>query len=152
MRGGQATVDRFETAARAAERASAAVKDPELRKIAFDRILQRLLEEEKGNAPRGPRRAVKIKAGESSDRSRPPPKQGPIVWLSQLVQDGFFEEGQGQKEILSRLAQKGRHLRDYQITQQLLALVQRGVLEREKESDDSAGHGRTVWKYRRRRS
>lgn len=136
-----------EIAARA-EKAVQSVEDQDLRRIAFDRILQQMLEGLGADAPplSHPERKVSTAKRFSTQRSS---KEGPTGWLEGLIKDGFFDEEQGQREILEKLGERGRELQDSQITQQLLSLVRRGLLKRRKVQTPSAQGMRKVWKYRR---
>lgn len=137
----------FERAIAIAERASMSVRAPALRARAFDRVLQRLLMDSAGaSQPLTVNHEIKR---ESRGPRASTERNGPMGWLEQLIDDGFFDQPQGQREILEKLLQRGRLLKDSQITQQLLALVRTGRLSRQKVPLEVAGQRRDVWKYRK---
>jgi|SRR5438876_1628722 len=131
-------------AARKAEEATADIKDPELRKIAFSKILDHLLGgatevREAPQIPRGPRKL------EKPIRSAPSPQEGPMTWLEDLIREGFFDVPKPSGDILGKLAEQGHHLRLSNITWQLRQLVRQRKLRRQKKQE-SAGK-KATWVY-----
>ena len=131
-------------AARKAEEATADIKDPELRKIAFSKILDHLLGgatevREAPQIPRGPRKP------EKPIRSAPSPQEGPMTWLEDLIREGFFDVPKPSGDILGKLAEQGHHLRLSNITWQLRQLVRQRKLRRQKKQE-SAGK-KATWVY-----
>lgn len=130
-----------------AERSTADVKDADLRKVAFDRVLQHLLE---ATGPR-PSQRQEAKIPQSSDDAAPAAKgssrAGPMAWLEELVGEGFFQAPKNQAEMLAELAARGHHLRDSDITSQLERLVVRRLLRRSKIANPRSRGPREIWGY-----
>ena len=131
-------------AVRKAGEATAEIKDPELRKIAFSKILDHLL----GGA-KEVREAPKIRRGsgkrEKSIRSASSSQEGPMTWLEDLIREGFFDVPKPSGDILGKLAEQGHHLRLSDITWQLQQLVRQRKLRRQKKQE-SAGK-KATWVY-----
>jgi hypothetical protein len=124
-----------------AEAAVAAVKDPELRRVAFEKILSTLLEQK----PSGARGAGRKK------RSRPQPKasekkkstarkksSGPKAQIEALIDDGFFEERRTIAEVKAELANRGHHFAITSLSGPLQTLTQDKRLRRQKGEGDNA--------------
>src|SRR5213594_1795202 len=131
-------------AVRKAEEATAEIKDPELRKIAFSRILDYLL----GSAKEA-RAAPKVRRGAGKEakpiRSAPSTQEGPMTWLEDLILEGFFDVPKPSGDILGKLAEQGHHLQLSNITWQLQQLVRQRKLRRQKKQE-SAGK-KATWVY-----
>ena len=131
-------------AVRKAEEATADIKDPELRKIAFSKILDHLL----GGA-KEVREAPQIRRGPGKIgkpiRSTPSPQEGPMTWLEDLIREGFFDLPKPSGDILGKLAEQGHHLQLSNITWQLQQLVRQRKLRRQKKQE-SAGK-KAAWIY-----
>ncbi len=130
-------------AVKRAEAATSDIKDKELRKVAFETLLSHLLETRETPAIRG---ATQPETPRSAKQARPVKKKsGPMVWLEEMVDDGFFKQPRTSKEILDELASRGHNLRLSDITDQLQQLVQNRRLRRKKEASEEGA--RKVWKY-----
>lgn len=135
--------DRIRNAAAEAEEAVQSVKDPELRKIAYDRALGELLGGNSGSHWGPPEARMKSRTATVDDgikKARP----GPMAWLQELVEEGFFAKPKTAKEILERLTESGHHLRQSDITGQLQTLAKQKVLRR-KEAPDANGKKRVTF-------
>jgi len=114
-------------AARDAEEIVRSVKEPALRKVAYERVFARLLEEA----------AVPPQNAERS-QSRPPDpearkrkaKSGPMAWLTDMVTEGFFKKPKTAPEILAKLRESDHHLEYSAITGQLHSLCVQHILRR----------------------
>ncbi len=118
-----------------AEAAVASVKDPELRRVAFDRILATLLEarqptelksqrkaptQHKSTAPRRPSRAAEG-------------RRGPKSYVEELITDGFFDKKQRTiADVKAELANRGRHIALTGLSGPLQSLTQQRQLRRQK--------------------
>jgi len=122
-----------------AEAAVAAVKDPELRRIAFEKILATLLTA----ASTRPRRALRKSSGlggggsqatgGSQARSRP---RGPLPLLKELITEGFFEVQRTISDVKAELANRGHHIPLTRLSTPLQRLTQQRKLRRQKVKPD----------------
>src|SRR5258708_3994674 len=95
-----------------AEVAVAAVKDPELRRVAFEKILATLIEEK---APGQRSRSTPRKGGRSQTKGRTEPAapkslNGPKHYVEELIADDFFKQQRTIAEVKAELANRGRHI------------------------------------------
>jgi hypothetical protein len=113
-----------------AEKAVAAVKDPELRRIAFQKILEDLL-----SAPHKP--IAKAAYGHSTvhvipRKSKPSGKGGPQAYVAELADDGFFKKPKTIAQVKAELENRGHHIALTSLSGPLQTLCQRKVLRRQK--------------------
>jgi hypothetical protein len=137
------------------KRASGAVehmKDLDLKKVAFDRILQHLLDGE-GSADEGKTTKSKAKAKSNSAVVRPRAsghrasgKDGPKAWLEELIDGGFFDEPRSGVAMVDKLAEHGHHLTYQDLTRQLTILTKDKALRR-KKLPVKEGAKKHVWHY-----
>lgn len=127
-----------------AESIASHVADPELRSIAFDRLLQRLL--------RGADSALELERTEVARRPAPSPrsprrtaKEGPTAWVESLRAEAFFSEPKTLSNVVERVRALGHNIESKNVTDPLEKLVQAKILRRER----TAGNGgkRGVWSY-----
>ena len=115
-----------------AEKAVAAVKDPELKRIAFQKILESLIS--------GTDDAV---AELTPDRQRLPTKSrsskqprkgrgGPAGYLSELVDEGFFKKPKTIAEVKAELENRGHHIPLTSLSGPLQKKCQARVLRRQR--------------------
>jgi hypothetical protein len=106
-----------------AEKAVAGVKDPELKRIAFQKILDDLLGPS-GSVPtrqsppskKQPAAAPKAKRG---------PKAGPQAYLEELVDEGFFKKLKTIAHVKAELQNRGHHIPITSLSGPLQKLCQR---------------------------
>jgi len=127
-----------------AEQAVSGVKDAELRRVAFERVLDDLLSggrdrDSPAGAPeteksRG-RRVVpaKAQARGGSGAARPSSKRGgPQAYLEELVADDFFKKQKTISEVKAELGNRGHHIALTSLSGPLQKLCQKKVLRRQK--------------------
>lgn len=117
-----------------AERAVAAVKDPELKRAAFERVLEDLLAKRTGKASltkAAPSKATSAKAKTAAGKPAKP-KSGPQAYVEELVADGFFKKPKTIAQVKAELANRGRHIPLTSLSGPLQKLCQRRVLRRQK--------------------
>lgn len=125
-----------------AEQIASAVKDSQLKPVAFEIILGFLLHSGKsgfagtGKVPKSDRNKDEIKNKKS---------EGTIAWLEELKEENFFEEPKNSSGILSALAERGHHLKDSDLTLPLQKLTKRKLLRRKKQAPIEGR--RKVWYY-----
>jgi hypothetical protein len=125
-----------------AEKAVAGVKDPELRRAAFEKILDRLL----GQTP-----AKKQPGAPKTVRSSIPRKArsqgGPASHLEELIEEGFFKQQRTLAQVKAELANRGHHVPQTSLSGPLQRLCQRRRLRRKilKGDADRAAYGYSNW-------
>ncbi len=124
-----------------AEKAVAVLKDPELRRAAFDKILSHLLEQtsgEHGQKQKSPK-------GEVSHASKKAKVgTGPRGQIDQLIEEGFFKQQRTLPQVKAELANRGHHLPQNLLSGPLQKLCQARRLRRERVTTDG---GKTVYGY-----
>lgn len=117
-----------------AEAAVASVKDPELRRAAFERVLEQLL------SGGGPRPATEKRAPAKTERRKP--RHGPQGNIEELIADAFFKKPKLLAEVMGELEARGHNLPRTTVSPTLLALCKARKLSRRK-----GGQG---WEYSNR--
>lgn len=94
-------------------------------------------------APPPPSSAPPARVAENGSRGER--KGGPIVWVKDLVDEGELDQPQPLRDILKNLAERGHHLRDSDLTRQMIMLVEQKVVRRKKMPDPATGM--QIWFY-----
>lgn len=119
-----------------AEQAVQGVKDGELRRVAFEKVLDRLLHgptvsaaegQHKGPAGQKPN-ARAAKHGGDPKRG----KSGPKAYISEMESDGFFSKPKTITEVKAELENRGHHIPLTNLSGPLQKLCQAKVLRRQK--------------------
>jgi hypothetical protein len=123
-----------------AEAAVAAVKDPELRRVAFEKILATLLE---GAAPSKHKPGARPKrVGTPREKAAGPSKpanRGPKAKVEELIHEGFFKKQQTIAAVKAELANRGHHIPLTSLSGPLQKLTQEKKLRRQKITADGKG-------------
>jgi hypothetical protein len=123
-----------------AESAVASVKDPELRRAAFEKVLQHLLENQAG-----PAKQSKSKAA-AQGQSKTKVKAGPTGRIADLIGDGFFKKPRSIAEVKAELANRGHHIALTALSTPLQRLCKAKQLRRQKgAASGRGGYGYTNW-------
>ena len=133
----------------AAERAVEGVA-PALKEKAFEVLFRHLLEtggQSAGKAPRSPTRAKSELGAKSA--TKPAAKKtkkvsGPKGLITELVNDGFFDEWRSLPDIVERLRVGGHIYKQTGLSTPLRRLTQDKVLRRRERERDG---GRKIWMY-----
>ena len=127
-----------------AEQAVAGVKDAELRRVAFERVLDDLLSG-KRDQPAGAPKIVKeaprrppVVASEPGKARRSTKRSGPQAYVEEMVSDGFFKKQKTISEVKAELGNRGHHIALTSLSGPLQKLCQKKVLRRQK-IDGSGG-------------
>ena len=91
-----------------AEEATRAIKDPELRRVAFERVLDDLLSGG-GTATQGDAHAAKPVERSTRTAAKPRKSSGPKGYVRELIDDGFFKKPKTIAEVKAELANRGHH-------------------------------------------
>lgn len=113
-----------------AEKAVAAVKDPELKRAAFEKVLDDLL----GQGPQrlSKQRPVKAKtSGETPVRNKGKAR-GPQAYIEEMADDGFFKKPKTIAQVKAELGNRGHHIPLTSLSGPLQKLCQRKILRRQK--------------------
>lgn len=120
---------RFAELAEEAEKSVQGVKDPELRRIAYQKILEDLLGGQTGapsNAKKG-RSEPKAKAAKATAAKK---KGGPQAYVQELVDEAFFKKPKTIAQVKAELENLGHHIPLTSLSGPLQKLVQRRILRR----------------------
>src|SRR5436309_2771423 len=122
-----------------AEAAVAKVKDAELRRVAFEKVLDDLLGAESGQGARyrkgtallpGPRKRRRRSA--SGGTGSRPRRGGPQAYLNELAEEGFFKKPKTIAQVKAELENRGHHIPLSSLSGPLQKLCQRRVLRRQR--------------------
>jgi len=131
-----------------AELAVAAVKDPELRRVAFEKILTTLIEEK--SPGRGKRTTRGTDAQPRTKRPSDPMAakalSGPKGYVEELIEEDFFKEQRTIAEVKAELANRGRHIALTSLSGPLQKLTQERRLRRQKTTANGKG-SKTTYAY-----
>ncbi len=130
-----------------AEASVSAVKDPELRRVAFERVLATLLEgaEARGSDPKKPSKQQKAHKP-SGARSGTGSRGGPKAYIETLIDDGYFKKQRTIAEVKAELANQGRHIALTSLSGPLQKLTQGRRLRRQKVTAGGKG-SKTTYAY-----
>jgi hypothetical protein len=128
-----------------AEASVSAVKDPELRRVAFEKILVTLLERQQSQSHGKKRSSLRPKresatAQKDSAYSSGATRLGPKGHVEALIKEGFFEGKQRTiAEVKAELANQGHHIALSSLSGPLQKLTQEHRLRRQKVTADGKG-------------
>ena len=118
-----------------AEKAVKAVTDPELKRIAFQKVLDDLLGD---GGPAGSKSATgsnKAKSKKRSGGSKVRSKSGgggPRAYIRELIEEGFFKKPKTITEVKAELGNRGHHIALPALSTPLLRLCRQKELRRQK--------------------
>lgn len=115
-----------------AEEAVAAVKDPELRRIAFQKVLDDLLGTNTISASSS--KPAAKKRSSTKKRKRVSSKRGPQTYVRALVDEDFFKKPKTISQVKAELENRGHHIPITSLSGPLQTLCQQQhkVLRRQK--------------------
>ena len=125
-----------------AEAAVAAVKDPELRRAAFEKILEQLLGHPQGNVSKAGKERVTTTVRSIEKKKA---QSGPRGYIEDLIDDNFFAHQKTIAEVKAELANRGHHVPITGLSGPLQKLCQVRRLRRQKKKTD--GKNKTVYAY-----
>jgi hypothetical protein len=124
---------RFAELAEEAEQSVAGVKDPELRRIAYQKILEDLLGGQRPPERSTPRAAARRAPKSSAQASTPAKKRGgPQAYVEELVAEDFFKKPKTIANVKAELENRGHHIPITSLSGPLQKLCQRRALRRSK--------------------
>ena len=126
-----------------AEKAVSNVADSELKQIAFDRILEHLLEIGLPKSGTEPKKARVTTA--KTEKTSSSNKSGPKTWIQELVDEDFFKTPRTNNAIRKALDERGHILEATNLTSPLDRLVTEKVLRRKKMPAEKGGKDQVHW-------
>lgn len=126
-----------------AEQIISIIKDPQLKSVAFGRVLDFLLHGRESGGKEATEyvdRVRKIKKVERTKKS-----DGPKTWMEELIEEGFFEKPKTVKELLSALEERDHHLKNSDMQPYLRIFMKEKRLRRKKQASKEGG--KPVWHY-----
>jgi len=114
-----------------AEEATRAIKDPELRRVAFERVLDDLLSGG-GTATQGGARAPKQVGRSMRTSAKPKKSSGPKGYVRELIDDSFFKKPKTIAQVKAELGNRGHHIALTSLSGPLQTLCQDRLLRRHK--------------------
>ncbi len=138
-----------------AERAVKDVKDAELRKVAFEKILDALLSEASETAAPPATAAVGEKPEASKQKATTSKKdtgktttnrkarKGPKACVRELVDDGFFKKPKTLAQVKVELENRGHHIAVTSLSGPLQGLCKERILRRQKTKAKAGGKKQT---------
>ena len=121
---------RFAELAEEAELSVAGVKDPELRRIAYQKILEDLIG---GGAPESTPEAVRAQRAPARARKKESPakkRSGTQAYLDELIDESFFKKPKTIANVKAELENRGHHIPLTSLSGPLQRLCQRRILRR----------------------
>jgi hypothetical protein len=128
-----------------AEKAVSGVTDPELKRVAFQKVLDDLLvlaaSDRHGTKAASPRRKAGTKVPDSKAR------RGPQGYITELIGDGFFAKPKTIAQVKAELENRGHHIPITSLSGPLQALCQKRALRRQKSkiSDGKQTYAYSEW-------
>jgi hypothetical protein len=119
-----------------AEKAVQSVKDPELKRIAFQKVLDDLLAADGGSSERrektaGNRARRKPNKGESGGAKKKP-ASGPRAYIREMHEEGFFKKPKTITDVKVELENRGHHIPMTSLSGPLQGLCKDRVLRRQR--------------------
>jgi membrane protein involved in colicin uptake len=131
-----------------AEKAVQAVKDPELKRIAFQKVLDDLLSGGSGGGgdrKEPTRRKSKRSKGPSAHRAPKSAASGPRAYIRELHGDGFFKKPKTITDVKVELENRGHHIPMTSLSGPLQALCKEKLLRRQRTGTE--GKGKKTFAY-----
>lgn len=123
---------------------SKVIEDKDLRKVAFDRLLEYLLFGERSLQTDFPKKR-KLSNSKPDKTDRTAPKPGPKKWIDELIEDGLFSKPLTNGRIRTLLNERGHILKATDITKPLASLVTDKKLRRMKLISEKSKKEQVHW-------
>ena len=136
-------VTQVQKAIKEAEQIIDVVKDPKIKPIAFDKILDILLSG--GGFDLAGKGAIKNKALKKKKTGKSSKTEGPKTWIEELIDEGFFKKSKTSRELLSVLEERGHNLKNSDIQPYFGTFMHEKRLRRKKQAPKEGG--KPLWHY-----
>jgi hypothetical protein len=123
--------DRYAALVAQAEKAVASVKDPSLKQIAFQKVLDDLLGANEPERP-SPSRPAATRKSPKPQKIRGSARGGPTQYIQELIGDNFFRKLKTISEVKAELGNRGHHIALTSLSGPLQNLCKARVLRRQK--------------------
>ena len=110
-----------------AEKAVQGVKDPELKRIAFQKVLEELLGGHGGQTARANRKAQSTRGNRAKAT-----RGGPRAYIREMIGDGFFKKQKALPDVKAELENRGHHIPLTSLSGPLQTLCKAKELRRQK--------------------
>jgi hypothetical protein len=138
------TPEQLRAAVETAQSVTDGISDPQLRGIAFGKVLDCLLSGE----PVGPTPHVgrpHSSPAQSPKVAAPTGRDGPNAWIDSLVNEGFFSKSRSLADVTEAVRAQGHNVESKNVTAPLEKLLQSKALRRERKANETSKRG--VWMY-----
>ena len=116
-----------------AEKYVSGVKDPELRRVAFEKILDDLLSKTSEESTLASSPKARVKLGKPlAARGSKPKLGGPQAYVEELIEEDFFKKPKTISEVKVELSNRGHHIPRTSLSGPLQTLCQKKALRRQK--------------------
>jgi hypothetical protein len=116
-----------------AEKSVSGVKDPELRRVAFEKILDDLLSKASGEDAQAVSSKARVALTKPPAEREGKSKQGgPQAYVEELIKDGFFKKTKTISEVKVELSNLGHHIPLTSLSGPLQTLCKKKALRRQK--------------------
>jgi hypothetical protein len=119
-----------------AEEVTKAIKDPELRRVAFERVLDDLLS---GDESVSKKKAATKQSAPVKGIGTKQKNSGPKGYVRELIDEDFFNKPKTIAEVKAELANRGHHIALTSLSGPLQSLCQDRLLRRHKAKSGSEG-------------
>lgn len=126
-----------------AEQIVSAIKNPQLKPVAFGRVLDFLLHGGEDRGKVSTKHIGKVRTIKKVERTKK--RDGPKTWMEELIEEGFFEKPKTVKELLSVLEERDHHLKNSDMQPYLRIFMKEKGLRRKKQASKEGG--KAVWHY-----
>lgn len=131
-----------------AEQAVKGVSDPELRRVAFEKILAALLEKAESGGETKKRKLKKDAPSSRTSKKISTKSKGPTAYIRELVQEGFFSKPKSLPQLKAELENRGHHIATTSLSGPLQSLCQNKTLRRQKtKAPGKGGKERQTYTY-----
>jgi hypothetical protein len=115
-----------------AENAVASVKDAELRRVAFERVLNDLLDSGKEAGVEARTRVASGPKRKAAPPTKAKRRSGPQAYVEEMVDDGFFKKPKPIAAVKAELENRGHHIPLTSLSGPMQKLCQKRTLRRQK--------------------
>ena len=120
-----------------AEKAVQGVKDPELKRVAFQRVLDDMLAGEHPRPLSKLQSPASKRASPKSGHAKTLVKRGPRGYVEELIADRFFKNPKTLAQVKVELGNRGHHIPATSLSGPLQTMCQRKALRRQRTKDDN---------------
>lgn len=127
-----------------AEKAVGSVKDPELKRVAFEKVLETLLASLNTEGEKHEPISQAVRSEKKLDHSKIAARRsGPKAYLEELIEENYFHKPKTIAETRAELGNRGHHIPVTTLSGPLQSLCKSKKLRRQKMN----GNGKNVYSY-----